>query len=86
MEQRLAEQRDLHPAAVLSPPLILGTLSLALGAEVNLQPDKNQVFGFPGVCAHLSGSTPCSPAPIHTAETLYTDGAEYFLFAGTGHI
>lgn len=65
MEERLVEQAGLHPVTVVSSSLILGTLSLALGAEVNLSPSENQVFRFLCVCVHFSGSTPCTPAPLH---------------------
>lgn len=79
------ENGGLHAATVVSPSLPLGTLSLTLGAEVGLQPGEKQVLCFPGVFVHFSGSMPCSPAPMHTAETLDTS-AEWFFFPGTGHI
>lgn len=62
-EQRLVEQAGLHPVTVVSLSLILGTLSLALGAEANLSPGENQVFGFPR-CLHpllsIQALQPCT--------------------------
>lgn len=58
-------KRGLHPVTVVSSSLILGTLSLALGAEVNLSPSDSQVFGFLCVCVLFLDSTPCTPAPLH---------------------
>lgn len=69
-ERRLVEQAGLCPASVVSSSPILGTLSLALGAEVKLYPGKNQVFGFPGVCIRFSGSKPYSPAALHPSTLL----------------